>query len=206
MILEHTYQDYAGSGKLECSEWDRIWFEKTYDKDAKRVIYIGDSISQGTFDNANKMTDGKILFNRLGTSKALDNPYFYPLVKMFIDQCERRDAIIFNNGLHGWHLSEEEYKEYYAAFLKKLRADYSDTPIYIVLTTDISDARANRPRVSVRNEKALELAEEFGLEVIDLYTVSQENASLHTDDGVHFTPEGYAVLAGAVVDFLKERI
>jgi lysophospholipase L1-like esterase len=61
-------------------------------------------------------------------------------------------------------------------------------------------------RVAPRNEEVLRIAKSLGLEVIDLYSVSVENAQLHTSDGVHFTAEGYEALAEAVVDFIKERI
>lgn len=203
MSEQLTYEEKRSKTSLERREWDRIWIEDTTEATEPRVLYIGDSISHGTYLNATKAAERKILFNNYATSKALDNPYFYPQLKMFIEQCERRDAIIFNNGLHGWHLSEQEYGELYLEFIKKLKADYPTLPIYLVLTTEINADVGNSERVLPRNEQAMKVAEELGLEVIDLYSVSVENAELRTSDGVHFTPEGYEVLAKAVVDAIK---
>ena len=198
-----TYQEKSLSERLEKFEWDRMWIEDTTDKEAKRVLYIGDSISNGTFSQATVAAERKILFNNFASSKALDNPFYYPTVKSFIEQCQRRDAIIFNNGLHGWHLAESEYGELYLDFVKKLREDYPDVPLYIVLTT-ATEGREYSPRVIPRNDEALKAAEALGLKVIDLYSASIENAALHTKDGVHFTPEGYAALGKFIVDNLGE--
>ena len=101
MAEQLTYEEKRSKTSLERREWDRMWIEDTTDAQEPRVLYIGDSISNGTYLCATKAAERKILFNNYATSKALDNPYFYPQLKMFIEQCERRDAIIFNNGLHG---------------------------------------------------------------------------------------------------------
>ena len=183
-----------------------MWWEHADTEGVPRVLYIGDSISNGTHLNATNAAERKILFNCYATSKAVDNPYFYPQLKMFIEQCEKRDAIIFNNGLHGWHLSEEEYGRGYLEIIKKLSSDYPTIPIYLALTTAVNAVVGGSERVVPRNEKVLEIASSLGLEVIDLYSVSVENARLHTSDGVHFTAEGYDALAEAVVAFIKERI
>ena len=203
MAQDLTYQDSPLESRLEQYEWDRMWIEDTTNKDAKRVLYVGDSISNGTFSHATVAAERRILFNNFATSKALDNPFFYPAVKMFIEQCPKHDAIIFNNGLHGWHLSEEEYGKLYLKFINKLKADYPETPVYLVLTT-ATEGRENSPRVATRNEEAKKVAAELGLGVIDLYQASLDNATLLAKDGVHFSPDGYSALGRCVVDSLAE--
>ena len=105
---------------LETYEWDNTWIERTEKTDAKRVLYIGDSISCGTRTQANKLADGEILFDGFGTSKSLDNPFYFESLSIFTKQLPYRNAVIFNNGLHGWHLSEEAYEKLYIEFLEKL--------------------------------------------------------------------------------------
>ena len=201
MAQELTYQEKPLNERLEKYEWDRMWIEDTEDKTAKRVLYIGDSISNGTFSRATEAAERKILFNNFASSKALDNPFYYPAVNMFIEQCPKRDAIIFNNGLHGWHLSEDEYGKLYLEFISKLKADYPETPIYLVLTT-ATKGRESSPRVAPRNEEAKKVAAELGLGVIDLYQASLDNAALLGKDGVHFSPDGYSALGKCVVESL----
>lgn len=199
-----TYQDKPQLGTLEKYEWDRMWIEDTEDSDALRVLYIGDSISCKTFPFATKAAEREIIFNSFATSKALDNPSFYPSVVSFIEQCPRYDAIIFNNGLHGWHLAEEEYGRLYLEFMTKLRGDYPDTPICVVLTTATAASVPNSERSAPRNEQAQSVAKALGLPVIDLYTPSVENASYLEPDGVHFTVPGYTALAQALVEQLRD--
>lgn len=205
MSNTYTYQEKATSSPREKYEWERIWFEDTYDTDAKRVLYIGDSISNATFPYAAAASDRKILFNNFATSKALDNPFFYPMVKMFVDQNERIDAIIVNNGLHGWHLTEEEYARYYLDFIRKLKADNPQTPIYLVLSTATDESRAYSVRVLPRNEKAVEIAEKEDLGVIDLYSISLKNKNLLSQDGVHFASDGYKLFGAEIVRALSEN-
>ena len=206
MSNTYTYQEKATSSSREKYEWERIWFEDIYDRDAKRVLYIGDSISNATFPHAAAASERKILFNNFASSKALDNPFYYPMIKMFIEQNERVDAIIVNNGLHGWHLTEDEYEQCYLDLVRKLKADNPKTPIFLVLSTTTDESRAYCARVPVRNEKAIRVAQKEGLGIIDIHKISVENKHLLSQDGVHFTPDGYKLFGAEIVNVLKERI
>ena len=42
-------------------------------------------------------------------------------------------------------------------------------------------------------------AEKYHLPVIDLYTVTENNKELLTGDGVHFTVEGYKIIAKEII-------
>ena len=113
--------------------------------------------------------------------------------------------VIFNNGLHGWHLTEEAYGEHYKKLVTALKAEFSDSVIALVLTTAITDVERN-DRVKVRNEKVKEIAKELSLPIIDLNEVSAENISLISGDGVHFTDKGYDVMATFLVDKVRKLI
>jgi lysophospholipase L1-like esterase len=51
-----------------------------------------------------------------------------------------------------------------------------------------------------------ELAEKYGLSVIDLYAVTKEHSELISPDGVHFSKEGYQLLADVLVARVKDII
>lgn len=191
---------------LETYEWDNTWIEKTEKTDAKRVLYIGDSISCGTRTQANKLANGEILFDGFGTSKSLDNPFNFESLSIFTKQLPYRNAVIFNNGLHGWHLSEEAYEELYTLFLEKLIKEFPDTPIFIVLTTFVINKDFHNDRVQQRNKIAKSIADKYNLKVIDLYSVAEENKDLISLDEVHFLDEGYEKLAEEVIKVLGENI
>ena len=196
-----TFEFEDRKEQLETWEWDNVMINHTEDTQGKRLLYIGDSISCGTRGVANEKQG--VHFDGFGTSKALDNPYFKPTLSLFARQQGRRDAVLFNNGLHGWHLDDAtEYKEYYEDFVKYLLEEFKGTPIYIVLTTYYSnEKRVNR--VVARNEVALEIAKKYDLPVIDLYTVSINNKDLLTEDGVHFTKAGYEKLGEKILETLN---
>ena len=102
-----TYEKEATNTPLEVYEWDNVWWEQTNNTTAKRVLYIGDSISYCTRNVVTATANEEILVDGFATSKALDNPYFLPTLKLFMEQQPGRDAVLLNNGLHGWHLDEE---------------------------------------------------------------------------------------------------
>ena len=125
---------------------------------------------------------------------------------MFAKQQKHRDAIIFNNGLHGWHLSDDiQYLHYYEKTVKFLLDEFKDTPIVIVLTTSVSDTEREQ-RVKLRNKVAAQVAAKYGLSVVDLYSISAEAAEFRTADGVHFYTDGYGKFAEKIVSDLKNII
>lgn len=197
-----TYEKNDTSRKLENFEWDNVWWEQTANASAKRIAYIGDSISCGTRRLITKLSESEILCDGFATSKALDNPYFKPSLELFFEQQTKCDAILFNNGLHGWHLSDAEYEKYYdemLAFLLK-----TEKPLSVLLTTDVTTDQKRDEIVITRNEIAKKLAKKYDLPVIDLHSVAKSNPEAHVSDGVHFASEGYELLAKCILEGLQK--
>lgn len=186
----------------ETYEWDNVWIDHAEDLSRRRVLYIGDSISCGSRHIATGQTQEEILFDGFGTSKALDNPYLKDAIRLFAAQEFQRSAVLFNNGLHGFHLDDEaEYPALYEQMVKFLLKEFEGTPVLIVLTTHVAD-EATEQRVILRNKAAREIADRYKLPIVDLYTVSAATNEL-SGDGVHFTEAGYNALAAALIDALK---
>lgn len=187
---------------LETYEWDSPWWEHTENTTSLRAVYIGDSISNGTRPKLNELSGDALLFDGFPTSKALDNPFYIPSLELFFAQMRRADAILFNNGLHGWHLNDEDYEKYYRAMLDFLTG--RGAPVYIVLTTYLPLDEERNAVVLRRNAIAVKLASEFGLPVIDLYSVSSALSSDdYCGDGVHLHNEGYIALAKKILGEVK---
>lgn len=187
----------------EWIEWDNTWMEQTGNADARRILYVGDSITVGTRGHVNAMGGGKVVFDNFGTSKALDNPYFFDSLCLFAAQQPSRVAVFFNNGLHGWHLSEEEYEHLYAAMLDQLMEQFAEVPVVPMLTTCSTCEAYPNERVEARNAIVTRLAEARGLQVIDLYTVACANRQ-YIADGVHFHGEGYQALAAELLRAVEQ--
>ena len=197
-----TYEYENTSRTLETFEWDSTWHEHTEDLTTPRVLYLGDSISHATRKALNELAQGKLLFDGLASSKAIDNPCLEETILLFAKQQPHRKEILFNSGLHGFHLSDEgEYAEHYEQKILFLKHSFPEARLTLLLTTAVADAERDA-RVQARNRAVLRLAEKYSLPVVDLYSLSQAHANLRSDDGVHWQAEGYRLLARAILDTL----
>jgi len=193
-MVDFTYEFGNSTVPHETYEWDRTWIEHTENTDAKRVFYIGDSISWGIRPEMQKRVGTEFLTDAVASSKALDNPFFLPTLDLFLRQVKSPDLLIVNNGLHGWHLSDDgDYPELLEKFLLALK-NRLNCPVAVVLTTRVANEGRNG-RVQARNASASAVAERIGCPVIDLYTPSETHRDLQTGDGVHYTGDGYRALA-----------
>lgn len=199
-----TYEFEKRTQALETYEWDYVWWDHAGTQGVPRVLYIGDSISFATRPVATAQTNNEILFDGFSTSKALDNPYFQDAVRLFALQQGERRAIVFNNGLHGWHLEDStEYKEYYEKFIQFLLKEFEGTPIVLLLTTAVEDKERNA-RVQIRNKAVEELGKKYDLPVLDLYSPIDGQRESIFSDGVHLIPDGYKLLAKKLIKKVKE--
>lgn len=204
-MSKFTYEFEKRTEALETFEWDNVWWDHANTEGVPRVLYIGDSISCATRIASTAQAENKIFFDGFGTSKAVDNPYFFDSVKMFALQQGNREVVLFNNGLHGWHLDDEtEYVTAYEKLLCLLLKEFEGTPFVILLTTHVADPDRDK-RVQKRNEKVMEIAKKYNLPTVDFYSITKKHEDTITD-GVHLNQEGYRYLAEAVVDKVKEII
>ena len=199
-----TYEITNTKQTLETYEWDRLWIDHPYDTDARRVLYIGDSISYATRSVLAKQAID-LHWDGFATSKAVDNPFFPDTLRLLHAQAPAPDVLLFNNGLHGWHLEDEtEYAEAYESILCFLLEEWKGAQIGPVLTTCLANEERNA-RVQKRNEAVRAMAERHSLPVLDLYSVSLVNRDKISADGVHFTEQGYERLSDTILDFLKKQ-
>lgn len=195
-FMEH-YQDRVH--ELESCEWDSFFMDKPTDITVDRILYIGDSISGGTFRAANKILNGSMIVDSLCTSKAIDNPFFQNAIALAGAQQEYRKAVLFNNGIHGIRIREPEYRRCYRDMLMFLREEFDGTPIVPVLTTFVAEEKTSRI-LAERNAVVRELAREFSMPVIDFQTYSETHRELLSEDGIHFTSDGYQGLAQLLIE------
>ena len=208
-----TYEDVKPQNqKLETYECDNIWWEHAPDIEKKRVLIIGDSITCGYRDVVNKMLNGEIYADGYASSKAIDNPFLLPALELMIAQ-SNCSLILFNNGLHGFHLDGTEYKENYERVIKELREKYPDKKFAIVLTTPTREKdnpeNLDKEKIEIthaRNNAAKEIATEYGLDVIDLFEMLINEDWHLWRDIVHLHPEGYEKLAAVVTDYIRNNI
>lgn len=197
---------------LETYEWDNTWWEHASDASLPRVLIVGDSITCGYRGKVNPILRGQAYADGFGTSKAVDNPWFADSVVLFMRQMARCDAVIFNNGLHGFHLSAEEYEAGYRRVLGALLAQYPDKKWTLVLSTPVRDTAdltqftGQNEQVKARNEAVRRIAADLGLPVMDYYTPLENRPELWSPDGVHLKDEGYALLAQMCSEHIRAQL
>jgi len=187
---------------LERTEWCEFWWEKANQRDKKRVLLIGDSIAKGYHVFVKELLGGQVYVDKLATSKALDNPSFYREMDYIIRHRDESfdfqyEVVHFNNGLHGWHLGEEEYERRYDDVVQFLRR-HTKAAIVLAYTTPVSQSAAEayaldsavNDRVIARNRVADRVAARYGLAVNDLYAPMIGRRDYEAGDGYHYNEAG----------------
>jgi len=197
---------------LETYEWDNVWWEHAADAALPRALIIGDSITCGYRGMVNPRLAGLAFVDGFGTSKAVDNPWFAESVLLFMRQMARCEAVIFNNGLHGFHLSAAEYEAGYRKVLGELMAQHPDKKWTLVLSTPVRNT-ADLTQFTEQNEQVLErngvvrrIASELNLPVLDYYALLENRPELWSPDGVHLCAAGYELLADTCCAHLKTQL
>lgn len=194
---------------LETYEWDNIWWEHAEDEEKNRILLVGDSISCGYRGFINKILDKKAFADGIGTSKSLANDSLIALIDYVFVQKKNYKIIQFNNGLHGWHLSADEYEYYYDKTIKHIKEKYPEVKVVIALTTPlrnkekIDEYDKQNAMVKERNNAAIRVAKKHGLAVNDLYSLIEDFPQYYKNDGVHLNDEGYEKLAQKCIEVFK---
>lgn len=191
---------------LEDIEWTQYWSENN-NSEFPHILLIGDSISVGYRGPVFKRLKNSFCVTTISTSKALDNSSFLNEIK-FIANEEGFEfpAIHFNNGLHGFHLNDADYRRFYLGAAEFLFHEFPCSSLILATSTPCTCGENNQSfekrnsTVLKRNETVFYAAEKFGLDVDDLYSAAVNHPEFKCDDGVHFSSDGYEMLAQYVAD------
>ncbi|MCC6697364.1 MAG: SGNH/GDSL hydrolase family protein [Candidatus Hydrogenedentes bacterium] len=188
---------------LERIEWTDVWVTGADQDDLPRVLLVGDSIVRGYYDVVDKALEGKAHCARYTTSLFMGNPDFLAELRVLL-QRYRFDVIHFNNGLHGWAYSEEEYAASISPVLDCIAEYAKDAKFVWAATTPVRNASdlaifdEKNPRVIERNRIAAEVTKTRGIPVNDLYALVESHTEYFSKDGVHFSEQGRTVLGEQV--------
>jgi lysophospholipase L1-like esterase len=102
--------------------------------------------------------------------------------------------------------SPEQYKSNLESLVKQLKS-LTDAKLLFVTTSYVPEGEAGRfaEDAIIYNEKARQVMGDYNIPVNDIYDYSKQvHAGFATAaDNVHFTPEGYKLLAEKIVEGLK---
>jgi hypothetical protein len=186
-------------------EWADIWVTDANKDDLPRVLLVGDSITRGYFAEVEKHLAGKAFCARLTTSKCVSDPSFADEVQLLLKHY-RFAVIHFNNGLHGWGYTEEQYGDGLAMTVDAIRKHAGDAKLIWATTTpvrqgsDLQKFGERTERVKVRNQLAAGIMKERGIPTNDLFGLVEQHPDWHSGDGVHFNAKGKEAQAKQVAE------
>ena len=196
---------------LESTEWLEYRAFHAELNDLPRVLLIGDSISGGYLNGVAQGLEGQAYVTRLGSSKPVSLPAYFDEVRLALSQ--HSYAIIhFNNGLHGWDYTEEEYAQGLAKLVDYLKANAPQAKLIWASSTqmrteapDFAGFEPRNERVKVRNQMAAQQMAQAGIPINDLYALMEPNHALLCD-GVHYQAEGNELLVAQVLAFIRQAL
>jgi lysophospholipase L1-like esterase len=186
-------------------EWADIWVTDADNDDLPRVLLIGDSITKGYFGDVERRLTGKGYCARLTTSKCVSDPFFCDEVQLLLKQYKFA-AIHFNNGLHGWGYTEEQYRDGLQRLMECLKAHAAGAKLIWATTTPIRNSghleqiSERTERVKARNTLAAEIMKERGVPTDDLYGLVEAHPEFFAGDGVHYNGKGKEAQGAAVAE------
>jgi hypothetical protein len=192
-------------------EWIDIWVTDADKDDLPRVLLVGDSITRGYFGAVEKHLAGKAYCARLTTSKCVSDPTFNDDLKLMLKQY-KFSVIHFNNGLHGWGYTEEQYKDGLLRTVAAIKENADGAKLIWATTTpvrekdDLQQFADRTDRVKVRNKLASEIMTEQHIPTDDLFELVKDHAEWTSGDGVHFNGQGNEALAKQVATSVLENL
>jgi hypothetical protein len=191
--------------KREGTEWIDAFMPNTNDTALPRILLIGNSITRGYYPEVVKLMGGKAYVARLATSKSICDPALNKEIALIMSYY-KFDIVHFNNGLHGFDYTEDEYKKAFPGFVKAIRKGAphakliwaSTTPMHTRADAKILDPKTDR--VKERNKIALAyITTQKDIKVDDLWALVIDHPEYYQGgDGTHPIPAGFTALAQKV--------
>lgn len=195
----------------ETIEWCNIWVPETNDTSLPRALLIGDSITQGYYPKVAEKLKGRVNVARITTSKSLGDPTLLAEVALVMSQY-RFDVVHFNNGLHGWGYSEDEYRRSFPDLLATIRKHAPKARLIWATITpvrnreNLAEFDERTERVQARNRIAAEIVGRERIAVDDLFGLVKDHPDYWSKDGTHFNSKGIAVEADQVAERILEAL
>jgi hypothetical protein len=186
----------------ESIEWCDIWISHANETNLPRVLLVGDSITRDYYPGVEKHLEGKAYVARLATSRFASDPVLLQEIALVLDNT-KFDVIHFNNGMHGWQHSEEEYRAAFPKILETIRAHAPAAKLIWATTTSLKESKPNNSkeasdeRVAARNAIGLECIKGQNIAVDDLNALVRGHPEYHRDN-VHFNADGIRLEAAHV--------
>ncbi len=190
-------------------EW--TWEVRPSQVDAKlpNVLLVGDSITRNYYPEVQRQLAGVANVYLFATSASVGDPRLIRQLDEFAAMENVPFKVVhFNNGMHGWTYSEDEYKNAFPSLIKELH-NISSTASFIWATitpvkTETLPGPTNQ-RIDARNSIALTLIAKTKIPVDDEHELMTHHADQY-EDNVHFNTAGAVIQGQQVAQFLRAAL
>ena len=174
------------------------------------VLLLGDSITRNYFSEVRKNLTGIANVYLMASSTCVGDPRLPRQIKEFAETENVRFRVVhFNNGMHGWAYTENQYKAGFPAFLHAVRSltEKGAALIWASTTPVRQDATngATNSRVEQRNRIALGFVQVAGIPLDDQFTLMMQHQDLY-QDSVHFNPAGAAIQGDQATEMIRKAL
>jgi hypothetical protein len=173
------------------------------------VLLVGDSITRNYYPEVQReLTDEANVYLFAASTSVGDPRLLQELSEFTALEAVPFQVVHFNNGMHGWTYSEEEYK---AAFPGYLHALQSIAPKAAFIWATITPVKVDdtpgptNARIEGRNKIALSFVTRAGIPVDDQHELMTHHADEY-EDHVHFNPAGAKIQGQQVTQFLRAAL
>jgi len=195
----------------ESIEWLDVWVPDASATGHPHVLLIGDSITRAYYPLVEDKLKGKAYVARLATSKSVGDPALIQEVSLVLSE-SHFDIIHFNNGMHGWGYSEDQYRQHFPEFLAAIQNGAPGAKLIWATITPVrqkgntSQLDDRTKRVKIRNQIAADIIGPLNIPTDDLFSLVIDHPEFSGPDGVHFRPPGVAAEAEQVAHSIEKVI
>ena len=173
------------------------------------ILLIGDSITRAYYAETSRLLDGRANCYLFATSASSGDSRLPKQIADLATMMPSTFAVIhFNNGMHGWEYTEQQYAAGLPGVVAAVRKLSPSAALLWASTTPLrkpTTAGATNQRVDERNRLALAVMQQQHIQVDDQGGLMLQHQDLHQDD-VHFTKEGSAVQAQQVAQSILQAL
>jgi hypothetical protein len=156
------------------------------DSTLPNVLLVGDSISRNYYPEVERqLADAANIYLFASSASVGDPRLLHQLAEFASMEDVQFQVIHFNNGMHGWTYSEQEYKSAFANYLHAIRQITPAAKLIWATTTPVRSESSPGPtnaRVDQRNAISVAVMTKAGITIDDQHSLMTHHTDTYEDN------------------------
>jgi len=173
------------------------------------VLLVGDSITRNYYPEVQRQLASNANVYLFASSASIGDPRLLHQLAEFDSMEDVEFQVVhFNNGMHGWTFSEDEYKSAFPAYLRAIRRIAPAAKLIWATTTPVKAESSPGPtnsRVDQRNAISVIVMTKAGIIVDDQHSLMTQHADTY-EDNVHFAAAGATIQGQQAAETLRRAL